>query len=157
MPPLCPTILTVASLDWRNGHEFALQALALLKMRDIRFNYQMIGNGPFLEAVGFACHDLGLKDNVQFILQPDHKELEQYYARADVYLLAAVACGADNGLVKAVEYNLPIVCTDVLDFDNNLNTNLVYIAPRRNPVALANQVKIALSHISDNRVNVSSE
>jgi len=50
-------IVTVGDLIWQNGLEYAIEGIR--KACDYGFNlsYEIIGNGPQLEAVAFAIHD----------------------------------------------------------------------------------------------------
>jgi glycosyltransferase involved in cell wall biosynthesis len=131
-------LLTVAELHWRNGHEYALQAAQLLKQRGIDLEYRIVGQGPFLEAVGFARCELGLAEQVLLIPDAASAAEDLHFAWADVFVLAAVAGGAGHALDEALARRLPIVCTDVpalaakiVEGPNGL------IVPRRDPHALA--------------------
>jgi colanic acid/amylovoran biosynthesis glycosyltransferase len=132
-------ILCVADLDWRNGHEFALQALRVLKEDNLPFEFRLIGNGPFLEAVAFARHEFGLESEVEFKLHIVARELDRCYAWADIFLLAAVAPGARHGLMEASRWHLPIICTDILK--SNAAHIAMTIIQRRDPIQIAESLK----------------
>jgi len=135
-PPL--HILTVAELHWRNGHEYALQALQLLQRRGFPFEYRLVGDGNFLEAAAFARHELGLESHVRLILQAGFQELQQHFAWAEVFLLAPVARGAGHGLNQALSRGIPVVVSDVFEVDQEVSSSRgIYIVPRRDPEALA--------------------
>lgn len=131
-------ILTIAALDWRNGHEYALQAMAEIQRGNIDFEYHLVGDGPFLEAVAFARHDLGLERAVQLISKKSART-EGFYSRwADVYLLAAVADGAWAGYHQPEVWGKPILCTDLPGLAEQFSQNHpIYVVQRRDPAALA--------------------
>lgn len=132
-------ILTVAELHWRNGHEFALQALQLAKAKGLDFTYQIVGQGDFLEAVAFARHELGLKAEVKLKMTASPVEIDALYVWADVFLIAAVAFGAANQLAQAVESALPVLCTDTPRLvSESINAGKIVVVSRRNPQAIAN-------------------
>jgi glycosyltransferase involved in cell wall biosynthesis len=130
-------ILTVASLDWRNGHEYALQAMCLLREQEVPFCYRIVGSGPFLEAVAFARHELQLDDRVELCQTTDMRS-KQHFEWADLFVCAAVSDGASNGLAGALGAGLPIVCTDAPRLLQGLEVNgSCVIVPRRDSKALA--------------------
>lgn len=130
-------ILTVASLDWRNGHEYALQAMSFLRTQGIPFRYRIVGTGPFLEAVAFARHELQLDDHVEFCQSSDMRST-QHFDWADLFVCAAVSDGAVHGLAEAVGAGLPIVCSDAPRLLQGLGASgSCVIVPRRDSRALA--------------------
>ena len=129
----------MAELDWRNGHEYALQAAQLLRQRGLDFEYRIVGQGAFLEAVAFARYELGLKQEVQLILDAPAGAETQHFAWADVFVLPAVAEGAGHALDQALAIEVPVVCTDVPALANKIVDRFNgFVVPRRNPQALAN-------------------
>ncbi len=128
----------MANLDWRNGHEFALQTAQILKQRGLGFVYRIVGEGPFLDAVAYARHELGLEEQVDLILKAPLEEMERMFSWADVFLLAAVASGAGHALEEALKLGLPAVCTDVPEITQIFTAQPnVFIIPHRDPLALA--------------------
>jgi glycosyltransferase involved in cell wall biosynthesis len=152
-PPHVTThIVTVADLHWRNGHEYALEAIKILLERDYSVRYTIVGTGPFLEATGFARYELGLMDIVEIIL--DESRAEEFLAAANMFLLAAVAGGADHALAQARERRIPAVCTDVTELSSIcLDYPDCIVTPRRDKTALADAIA---EHISARTAIVSS-
>lgn len=133
-------ILTIARLDWRNGHEFAIQAIHLLKGRGHAIQYSIVGDGEFLEAVAFARHELGLDDCVHLLLREDRERVAELLSQSDVFLLAAVAPDGDHALARAIQCDKTLVVTDLpqlQDLTKSISQK-IHIVPRRDPVALAN-------------------
>jgi glycosyltransferase involved in cell wall biosynthesis len=131
-------ILTVADLDWRNGLEFGLQALKILKDRETPFEYHLVGCGDFLEALAFARHELGLAQQVTLHLSFTASQLNYFFTSADLFLLPVVAPGGNHGLLQAAAYQIPVICTDLPGLAAPIvNVTSVNITPRRNPFALA--------------------
>ncbi|MBN2117174.1 MAG: glycosyltransferase [Anaerolineales bacterium] len=136
-------ILTIAALDWRNGHEFALQAMQILQDRGQDFQYKLVGDGDFLEATAFARHELGLQERVHIIRSASEKELDDLLRQADVFLLAAVSADGRHALVHAVEYDLPVVVTDIPQLLVDIPPDARYwVVSRRDPHAMADCLQI---------------
>ena len=130
-------IVTVADLDWRNGHEYALEAIRELIDRGVPVHYTIVGKGPFLEAVGFARRELRLMDDVELILDP--RRGDEALQTADLFLLAAVADGSTHALNVALRAGVPAVCTDVASLVVNEGFRC-RIVPRRDKIALADAI-----------------
>src|SRR5690606_20374915 len=60
-------ILSVGRLEWKKGYEFALSAMKILQDQGLVFEYCIIGAGEHRTALEFACHQLGIKENVQIL------------------------------------------------------------------------------------------
>jgi glycosyltransferase involved in cell wall biosynthesis len=103
-------VITIGELDWRNGYEYALQAVAKVARAGIPIRYSIVGDGPFFEAVGFARYELGLMDVVE--IHRDKAGYREGIREADVFLAPAVAGGARLDVDCAIEYGLPIISTD---------------------------------------------
>jgi glycosyltransferase involved in cell wall biosynthesis len=134
-------ILTIASLDWRNGHEYALQATQILKKCDVDFEYRIVGDGDFLEAVAFARHDLDLEDIVHLILRASREEICQLFEWSNVFILAAVKASASHALANAINNGKPAIISDLPEWVTNYGEIPgIYIVPRRDPSALAKKL-----------------
>jgi len=132
-------IVTVADLDWRNGHEYALDAVRDLTDRDFAVHYTIVGNGTFLEAVGFARHEMGLTDVVDVILDPSRGR--EALQTADVFLLAAVSDGANHALQDALQAGIPCICTDAPVLESlSKDRHQCRIVPRRDKCAIAEAI-----------------
>src|SRR5437773_734299 len=94
------TIVTIADLDWRNGHEYALEGIKLARALEVDLRYTLIGSGPFFEAVGFARYEMGLCDIMEMV--PSVSEDIDPFQSTEVFLLGAVAEGAGHALDEAL-------------------------------------------------------
>jgi len=131
-------LLTVAELDWRNGHEYALQAVRMLVDLGLEPEYRIAGSGPFLEAVAYARHQLGLEERVLLEPSPSRCRMRQLLAWADIFVLAAVDPGSEHNLDRALARGLAAVCTDVDDLPSGVaSADRNVSVPRRDPLALA--------------------
>ncbi len=110
VPDDCVVYCTVAALEERKGVGRALEALALLKTRGVRFRYLVVGDGPFRTRIDglIAAHDLG--EEVRLVgVQAD---LRSFYHACDVLLFLSHGEGAPLAPLEAMSSALPIVAAD---------------------------------------------
>lgn len=112
-------IVSVAPVTWIEGYEDALEAVRLLVDRGVRCAYRIVGRGPFVDAVEFARHQLGLEAEVSLDSQPV----------GDVFLSAAIAPTSPKPALDAMAAGLPVVTTDP--------SGPGLAVPRRDPHAIA--------------------
>ncbi len=73
-------------LVWQAGIEYGLQALAELKNKGKQFVCFLADEGPALESVAFAVHQLDLSGEVKFV-----KDVQKHISAADAILLPRVS------------------------------------------------------------------
>ncbi len=107
------TLLCVATLTPRKGHDVLLDALADLRERSWRLNcVGALDRDPAHAArVRTQCARLGLDERVAFYGAVDAAALERRYAESDVFVLASWHEGYGMVLAEALARGLPIVST----------------------------------------------
>jgi colanic acid/amylovoran biosynthesis glycosyltransferase len=140
--PACPLrILSVGRLEWKKGYEYALQAVRLLLDRGIACEYHILGGGNYLEAIAFACHQMGLEGVVNLLGAQPQPVVKEQLAWADVLLHAAVSEGFSNAVIEAQAMRLPVVCSDADGLQENIVEGVTgFGVPRRDPQALADKL-----------------
>ena len=131
-------LLAVGRLHWKKGHHHVLAALARLVAGGTHATLRIVGDGPELEAVAFARHQLGLDDRVELVGGLDRDAVGAELGRAHVFVHGAVTEGFGNAVLEAQAAGLPVVCTDAEGLRENVadgETGLV--VPRRDPAAMA--------------------
>ncbi len=112
-------ILSVGRLVPKKGYEDLLQALKLLNLDGLDFQFTHLGGGELKETMQQMTKDLGLQSRVTFRGTLSHKEVLQEYLRAHCFALACkVAADGDrdgipNVLVEAMAVGVPVVSTRV--------------------------------------------
>lgn len=144
-------ILSVGRLEWKKGYEFALSAMKILQDQGFVIEYCVIGEGEHRTALEFACHQLGIKENVQILgALPQNRVIEQL-AWADVFLHSSLSEGFCNAVLEAQAMGLPVVCTDAGGLAENVADGVTgFVVPRRDPKALAKKM-VLLAENSDLR------
>jgi glycosyltransferase involved in cell wall biosynthesis len=131
-------IVSVGPLSWRQGYEWALQAIRRLLDSGVCCEYRIAGNGDYADALYFARYELGLERSVSFAPAPGREELREHLRWADVYVDSAVVAGALNAIPEAVAMGLPIVASDRTALpEGAVDGETGFVVPRRDPAALA--------------------
>jgi len=146
-------LLTVARLVENKGHQYALDALAILAKRGLSFNYDIAGDGPLLDNLKTQTQRLNLLPHVRFLGPCPPDKVPQLYQDAHLFLLPCVTAsdGAQEGqglvLQEAQACGLPVISTlgsgvpdGVLDGQSGL------LVPERDTQALADAIeKLAIN------------
>jgi colanic acid/amylovoran biosynthesis glycosyltransferase len=135
-------LLSVGRLHWKKGHHHVLAALAHLVADGHEATLRIVGDGPDLEAVAFARHQLGLDDRVELVGGIDRAAVGEELGRAQVFVHGAVTEGFGNAVLEAQAAGLPVVCTDAEGLTENVDDGLTgMVVPRRDPVAMAEALR----------------
>lgn len=86
-------------------------ALSLKTYTGIEF--YLIGDGKERDALEMLCNSLELNGKVHFLGALPPRELAEWYANADVFLLTSVYEGFGRVVVEAMNYGMVPVCSDV--------------------------------------------
>jgi glycosyltransferase involved in cell wall biosynthesis len=124
-PPPDLRVLGVGDLTWQHGYDHALHAIRLAVDRGVECEYRIRGEGPYVDALRFARHQLGLEGRAEF-LSPREGSLGSLLDWADVLLDATLVGDRSPALAEAEARGLPVVSTATL--------------PRRDPGALAERL-----------------
>ena len=96
-----------------------------------------------MEALAYACHQLGLDDVVDFLGDQPQTEVQSQMNWADVFLHAAVSEGFGNAVLEAQAMQLPVVCSDAGGLKENVSNGFSgFVVPRREPKHLADKLKL---------------
>lgn len=131
-------LVSVGRLHWKKGHHHTLAALAALLELGVDAELRIVGDGPQLEELTFARHELGLEDRVTFVRDLDRTGAWAELARAQVFVHGAVSEGFGNAVLEAQAAGLPVVTTDAEGLAENVADGVTgIVVPRRDPAALA--------------------
>ena len=134
-------IISVGRLVWKKGYHYAIRAVRLLVDAGIPCCYTLVGTGPEIEAVAYACHQLGLDEVVHLRGSLPRPQVLEALANADVFLHPAVSEGFCNAVLEAQAMALPVVTTDADGLSENVcDGETGFVEPRRNPEALARRL-----------------
>lgn len=134
-------IITVARLHWKKGLEYTIEALALVKEAGIRFRYKIIGEGPELERLVFACSQLGLQDCIEFTGRIDHNEIPKILKFGDLYLQYSIQEGFCNSVLEAQAAGMLCIVSDAEGLSENVIDGITgWVVQKRKPALLAKRI-----------------
>jgi colanic acid/amylovoran biosynthesis glycosyltransferase len=139
-------VVTTGSLIWRKGLEYALQAIRLLKERNIPVRYDIIGDGPESQRILFTIADLGLTDEVRLLGALSPAEVGDTLRQADTFLLSSLSEGISNAVLEAMACGLAVVTTDCGGMREAVTDGVEgFVVPVRDPVSMADALE-TLAH-----------
>ena len=134
-------ILTVGRLTWKKGYEYALKALVLLKNAQINFEYHIVGEGHYREAIMYSIYQLGLTKNVMLIGKISTVEVKNEMEWADIYIQPSLQEGFCNAVLEAQAMKCLCIVTDAEGLSENvIDGTTGWVVPRRSANSIANSL-----------------
>jgi colanic acid/amylovoran biosynthesis glycosyltransferase len=147
---LCP-----AQLVPKKGHQYLLQALALLNERGVPFHCDLAGDGPLAGELKQSIDELGLSQRVKLCGTMPHDILLSRLERNfyDLVVLSSVDIGDQPGegipvsLMEAMAVGVPCVATDTGGVAELIDDpRCSRLVPQRDPAALADAIADFAQH-----------
>jgi colanic acid/amylovoran biosynthesis glycosyltransferase len=104
-------IISVGRAHWIKGYDIAIKALALLKMKGLRFNYQIIGAEGDQELL-FLRKELDLETEMEFLPKLPQQKVFEMMSSSDVFLLSSIEEGIANVAVESMALGCPVISTN---------------------------------------------
>ena len=134
-------ILSVGRLTWKKGFEYCLKSLELLKNAGIRFEYRIVGEGEYREAIIYALHQLNLIENVSLLGKIPREKVKQEFEWADIYIQPSIQEGFCNAVLEAQAMGLLCIVTNAEGLSENvLDGKTGWVVEKRNPIAIKEQI-----------------
>jgi colanic acid/amylovoran biosynthesis glycosyltransferase len=134
-------LLTVGRIHWVKGYEYVLEALSLLRSRNISFQYTIVGDGPDHDRIVLASKQLQLDDQIIFAGKVAHETLQLYYSDADIYLQYSLHEGFCNAVLEAQASGLPCVVSNAGGLPENvIHEKTGWVVPSRSPELLSQKI-----------------
>jgi glycosyltransferase involved in cell wall biosynthesis len=132
-------LLSVATLNPNKGHEILMEALSTVTDRDWQLTCagSLTRHPGTTERVRAAIHRLGLDDRVVLVGELAAGELDEYYDRADVFVLPTLQETYGMAVAEALARGLPVVSTTTGAIHELVGTDAGLLAPPGNAAALA--------------------
>lgn len=108
-------IITVARFHPQKDYETAIKAIALLKKACKNFVFDLCGYGVLEEQIRGWVKQYGVEDVVEFHIHPNN--IPELLKQADIYISTSLFEGTSNSIMEAMNWCLPVVCTNVGDND----------------------------------------
>ena len=144
-------ILSIGRNHWIKDYRTAINAMAILKKRDIQFHYTIIGIEED-EELFFMVSDLGLVENVSFISPLSQDKVYDKMIASDLLLLPSIEEGIANVCIEAMFCKLPVISTNCGGMEELIiHKETGFIIPIRNEHAMANEL-IEFNRLGKSRI-----
>ena len=106
-------IITVARFHPQKDYETAIKAIAILKKTSNNFVFDLCGYGVLENQIREWVKLYDVDDVVEFHIRPNN--IPELLRQADIYISTSLFEGTSNSIMEAMNWCLPIVCTNVGD------------------------------------------
>ena len=141
-------ILSVGSLFEKKGHDYLIQAVALLVQRGMNAECLIVGDGPRRPMLEGLIAKLGLSGTVVLSGPLTTDEVRSLCRRATAFVLASVTSkveGTDGipvSLMEAMASAVPCISTPVAGIPELVQDNVTgLLVPERDPQSLADSMQ----------------
>ena len=152
----CIKFISVGSLIPKKGFDRTIKALS--KLKDINWQYEIIGEGPSRLELEQLIASLGLQDKV--ILSGWRLELEEKYYNANIQLIPSRVEGFGLIAIEGMSTGLPVIASD-LDGINEVVSNSVdscFLVKNSNDIGeWVNTIKSCINALEKDLVYISQE
>lgn len=108
-------IITVARFHPQKDYETAIKAISVLKKAYENFVFDLCGYGVLEKQIRGWVKQYDVEDVVEFHIHPNN--IPELLKEADIYISTSLFEGTSNSIMEAMNWCLPVVCTNVGDND----------------------------------------
>jgi glycosyltransferase involved in cell wall biosynthesis len=134
-------VFSAGNFGWEQGHEYTLEAVALLRSRGIPCELRLAGEGAYARPIAYARHQLGLTDAVELVGPSNPAVVEQHLGWADVFVCCAVADDGSATTRAAVARDVPVVATERAGLTAEELEGGGFSVPVRDPAAVSERLE----------------
>lgn len=141
------TIVSTGRLHWKKGFNYALGAIYLLKNKNIRLTYNIIGDGIELESLSFIVDKLGLNKMVHFKGALSSNQVKTALENAHIFLLPSLSEGLSNAALEAMSMEIPTISTKAGGMEEAIeNGHNGFIVDLFSPMQIACSIEEAINN-----------
>lgn len=133
------TIICVASLTEKKGHEYLLKAILEIEKEFQKLKFIIVGDGPLKKRLKNLAEELNIQDLV--IFTGIRNDIPNLLKIADIFVLPSLTEGLPLAAIEAMSVGLPVVATAVGGVPEIIKDGITgYLVPPKNPKALGNTI-----------------
>jgi len=136
-------LLFVGMISKTKGTDVLIDACNIMSKKNIRFNLQIIGEGPLKNKLRIRADKANLTNNISFLNNIPRQLLSQYYQAADIVCVPSLNEPFGLVVLEALVSGTPVIASDTggIPYMIKRGFNGILIPPG-DPEALANAVEI---------------
>ena len=144
-----PLLVCVGRLVWIKGFEYAVEAAAILKSRNVPFRLEIIGEGTLMPFLKLLVRHRSIEADVKLSGAVPSDEVRAKLTEAAVFICPSVSPSESLGrqLMEAQAVGVPIVATDVGGIPECVEDGVTALCvPPFEPGMIADKVEYVLAH-----------
>ena len=130
-------LLIISRLVVQKNINIVIEAIGLLDDRNLKLS--IIGEGDEFSKLESLIHDLNLQNRVQLLGKIDSNRISQFLLTADIFIQASDYEGLPHSVLEAINYEVPILSTEVGGCKDLLNDGergfIIPIPPHKKIIA----------------------
>lgn len=148
-------IISVGRCHWKKGYTFALDAMRLLKTKEIKFHYTIIAQGVDRENIFYQIREQELNQNVSLINGLPHKQVIDKIRKSDLFLLPSLAEGISNAVLESMALRIPVLTTDCGGMKEVIkNNHNGFIIPVRDTNSMVKAIENIITLDEKNKISI---
>jgi glycosyltransferase involved in cell wall biosynthesis len=118
-----PELLCVGRLVPAKGQQVLLEACSLLKSKNIPFHLTFVGDGDDRSSLENYVQKTELNEQVFFAGSQGHDRIQDFYNKADIFVLPSFAEGVPVVLMEAMSKTIPVISTYIAGIQELISSN----------------------------------
>ena len=104
-------LLIISRLVIQKNINIVIEAMELLDNKNVKLS--IIGEGGEFSTLEGVIHELNLQNRVQLLGKIDNNKISQFLLTADIFIQASDYEGLPHSVLEAINYEIPILSTEV--------------------------------------------
>ena len=104
-------LLIISRLVIQKNINIVIEAMELLDNKNVKLS--IIGEGGEFNKLEGVIHELNLQNRVQLLGRIDNNKISQFLLTADIFIQASDYEGLPHSVLEAINYEIPILSTEV--------------------------------------------
>ena len=104
-------LLIISRLVIQKNINIVIEAMELLDNKNVKLS--IIGEGGEFNKLKGVIHELNLQNRVQLLGKIDNNKISQFLLTADIFIQASDYEGLPHSVLEAINYEIPILSTEV--------------------------------------------
>ena len=104
-------LLIISRLVIQKNINIVIEAMELLDNKNVKLS--IIGEGGEFSTLEGVIHELNLQNRVQLLGKIDNNKISQFLLAADIFIQASDYEGLPHSVLEAINYEVPILSTEV--------------------------------------------
>jgi colanic acid/amylovoran biosynthesis glycosyltransferase len=151
-------LLAIGRFHWKKGYCYLLEALHLLKLKQLPIELTLIAPGNLTEELLYQIAELNLQESIIHIKGLPFNELQLKMTEYDALILSSLEEGIANVVLEAMQIGLPVISTDCGGMSEVISHNINgFLVPIRNSKEIADIVEKLMFMIPIERNQIISE